>query len=109
MATKKESLEHLRRVPLFSTCSAKDLEKVLYFAAHICTYVDEEARAADLSELERKVVGEREELEAEREQEAGRVGERLLRRRKYIATGSEDGFDDDGDVPIAHVRIPNAR
>ena len=29
MATKKESLEHLRRVPLFSTCSAKDLEKVL--------------------------------------------------------------------------------
>jgi len=29
MATKKQSLEHLRRVPLFSGCSSKDLEKVL--------------------------------------------------------------------------------
>lgn len=29
MATKKESLEHLRKVPLFSACSTKDLEKVL--------------------------------------------------------------------------------
>ena len=28
MASKKESLEHLRRVPMFSACSAKDLEKV---------------------------------------------------------------------------------
>jgi hypothetical protein len=29
MATKKQSLEHLQRVPLFSGCTAKDLEKVL--------------------------------------------------------------------------------
>jgi len=29
MATKKESLEQLRKVPLFSVCSTKDLEKVL--------------------------------------------------------------------------------
>jgi len=29
MATKKESLEHLRSVPMFSACSAKDLEKIL--------------------------------------------------------------------------------
>ena len=29
MATKKESLEHLRNVPLFSACSGKDLERVL--------------------------------------------------------------------------------
>ena len=85
------------RIGYLLDIAPKDLEKVLYFAAHICTYVDEEARAADLSELERKVVGEREELEAEREEEVGRVGERLLRRRKYIATGSEDGFDDDDE------------
>ena len=85
------------RIGYLLDIAPKDLEKVLYFAAHICTHVDEEARAADLSELERKIVGEREELEAEREQEVGRVADRLNRRRKYIATGSEDGFDDDDE------------
>ena len=29
MSSKKQSLEHLRSVPLFSGCTAKDLEKVL--------------------------------------------------------------------------------
>ena len=85
------------RIGYLLDIAPKDLEKVLYFAAHICTHVDEEARAADLSELERRIVAEREELEAEREEEVGRVGERLMRRRKYIATGSEDGFDDDDE------------
>ncbi len=32
--------------------SPKDLEKVIYFAAYLITYVDEERRHADLSELE---------------------------------------------------------
>ncbi|MGA0122985.1 MAG: hypothetical protein ACO3KD_08300, partial [Gaiellales bacterium] len=85
------------RIGYLLDIAPKDLEKVLYFAAHICTHVDEEARAADLSELERKIVGEREELEAEREEEVGRVAERLQRRRLYIAKGAEDGFDDDDE------------
>ena len=85
------------RIGYLLDIAPKDLEKVLYFAAHICTHVDEEARAADLSELERKIVSEREELEAEREEEVGRVADRLNRRRKYIASGSEDGFDDDDE------------
>ncbi|MBM3680159.1 MAG: hypothetical protein FJW81_02340 [Actinobacteria bacterium] len=85
------------RIGYLLDIAPKDLEKVLYFAAHICTHVDEEARAADLSELERKIVGEREELEREREEEVGRVAERLQRRRQWVATGSEDGFDDDDE------------
>jgi|APGre2960657423_1045063.scaffolds.fasta_scaffold00453_4 DNA-directed RNA polymerase subunit beta' len=85
------------RIGYLLDIAPKDLEKVLYFAAHICTNVDEEARAADLSELERKVVSERDELEAEREGEVGHVAERLMRRRKYIATATEDGFDDDDE------------
>ena len=85
------------RIGYLLDIAPKDLEKVLYFAAHICTNVDEEARAADLSELERKVVAERDELEAEREGEVGHVAERLMRRRKYIATATEDGFDDDDE------------
>lgn len=37
MATKRESLEHLRRVPLFSNCSNKDLERVLKAGDEIST------------------------------------------------------------------------
>ena len=85
------------RIGYLLDIAPKDLEKVLYFAAHICTFVDEEARAADLTELERKVVAEREQLEGEREEEVSRVGERLMRRRRYLATGSQDGFDDDDE------------
>jgi len=85
------------RIGYLLDIAPKDLEKVLYFAAHICTFVDEEARAADLTELERKVVAEREQLEGEREEEVSRVGERLMRRRRYLATASEDGFDDDDE------------
>ena len=35
MATKKESLEHLRSVPMFSACSAKDLERILKVADEV--------------------------------------------------------------------------
>ena len=45
----------------------KDLEKVIYFAAYMVTYVDEEARHRDLSSLEGKVGLERERLEKRRD------------------------------------------
>lgn len=37
MASKKEALEHLRKVPLFSACSAKDLERVLKAGTSVTT------------------------------------------------------------------------
>jgi DNA-directed RNA polymerase subunit beta' len=47
----------------------KDLEKVIYFAAYMITYVDEDARARDLPSLEAKIVVERGQLEQRRDSE----------------------------------------
>ncbi len=46
---------------------AKQLEKVIYFAANLVTWVDEEKRHADLSTLENEYLVERNEIEKERE------------------------------------------
>jgi DNA-directed RNA polymerase subunit beta' len=45
----------------------KDLEKVIYFAAYMITYVDEDARHRDLSSLEAKIDVERKSLEQRRD------------------------------------------
>ena len=47
--------------------SPKDLEKVLYFASNIITWVDEEAREEDVDELKEELVAGLEELDAERD------------------------------------------
>ena len=56
---------------------AKQLEKVIYFAANLVVSVDEEKRDADLPNLEAEVLAEREELENERELELARRLEEL--------------------------------
>jgi len=56
---------------------AKQLEKVIYFAANLVTYVDEERRHEDLPNLEAELVGEKEEIEKERELELARRQEEL--------------------------------
>jgi DNA-directed RNA polymerase subunit beta' len=45
----------------------KDLEKVIYFAAYMITYVDDEARGRDLPSLEAKISVERGHLEQRRD------------------------------------------
>ncbi|MFP3906722.1 MAG: DNA-directed RNA polymerase subunit beta' [Acidimicrobiales bacterium] len=56
---------------------AKQLEKVIYFAANLVTWVDEDRRHEDLPNLEAELVGEREAIERERELELARIGEAL--------------------------------
>ena len=57
--------------------SPKNLEKVIYFAAYLITFVDEEKRAKDLSELEKNMKAELEVISKEFEEwQAGRL-ERL--------------------------------
>ncbi|MCP4434375.1 MAG: DNA-directed RNA polymerase subunit beta' [Actinomycetia bacterium] len=48
---------------------AKQLEKVIYFAANLVTWVDEEKRHEDLESLEADMLGERDAIEKERELE----------------------------------------
>ena len=55
----------------------KDLEKVIYFAAYMVTYVDEEARHRDLSSLEGKVGLERERLEKRRDNQLDERSKKL--------------------------------
>ncbi len=45
----------------------KDLEKVIYFAAYMITYVDDEARQRDLPSLEARITVERTQLEQRRD------------------------------------------
>ncbi len=45
----------------------KDLEKVIYFAAYMITYVDNEARDRDLPSLEAKITNEKNQLEQRRD------------------------------------------
>ena len=45
----------------------KDLEKVIYFAAYMITYVDDEARSRDLPSLEARISVERGQLEQRRD------------------------------------------
>src|SRR5689334_6222105 len=56
---------------------AKQLEKVIYFAANLVTYVDEERRHEDLPNLETEMIGEREAIEKERELELAKRFEAL--------------------------------
>ena len=56
---------------------AKQLEKVIYFAASLVTWVDEERRQADLPSLEAEILAERNAIEQEREVELARRHEEL--------------------------------
>ena len=51
---------------------AKQLEKVIYFAANLVTFVDEERRHEDLPNLEAELLGEKDEIDKERELELAR-------------------------------------
>ncbi len=51
---------------------AKQLEKVIYFAANLVTWVDEEKRHADLPELEKELVAEKADIAKKRDLEIDR-------------------------------------
>ena len=70
--------------------SPKDLEKVLYFASSIITWVDTEAREEDLDELRDELAADLEELDAERD--------RIIESTRRLSTAyvpEEDEFVDD--------------
>jgi DNA-directed RNA polymerase subunit beta' len=70
---------------------AKQLEKVIYFAANLVVSVDEEKRDEDLPSLEAEVLAEREVVESEREVELSRRMEEL---EAEIAGLEADGAKD---------------
>ncbi|MBX5440976.1 MAG: DNA-directed RNA polymerase subunit beta' [Solirubrobacteraceae bacterium] len=83
------------RIGYLLDMAPKELEKVLYFAASIVTWVDEEARQRDLPELEQKVNEVLDNYAAEREERVLELRESLKRREAYLTTGDQTGFSDE--------------
>src|SRR3712207_3877510 len=73
----------------------KELEKVLYFAASIVTWVDEEAREKDIGMLEKEVQKVLDSYEGEKEQRLQELNESLENRVEYLTTGKQSGFNED--------------
>ncbi len=83
------------RIGYLLDMAPKELEKVLYFAASIVTWVDEEARAKDLDTLEGEVNKVLDAYAAEREERVLELRESLQRREKYLTGGKQTGFTDE--------------
>ncbi len=83
------------RIGYLIDMAPKELEKVLYFAASIVTWVDDEAREKDVPKLEKEVEKILDAYEAEKQQQVQELRESLDRRVKYLSSGSQSGFSDD--------------
>jgi DNA-directed RNA polymerase subunit beta' len=93
------------RIGYLLDMAPKELEKVLYFAASIVTWVDDEARTADLDELRTKVDETIEGYSGEKEQRLLELRESLERREEYLKTGSQAGFTDDDHIWAEHLDL----
>src|SRR3990170_1277572 len=70
------------RIGYLLDMAPKELEKVLYFAASIITWVDDEARDKDVDKLEK-------------EERVLELKESRERRLEYLKSGKQTGFSDD--------------
>ncbi len=83
------------RIGYLLDMAPKELEKVLYFAASIVTWVDEEARQRDLDTLRDEVNKVLDSYAAEKEERILELRESLARREEYLQGGRQAGFSDD--------------
>jgi DNA-directed RNA polymerase subunit beta' len=83
------------RIGYLLDMAPKELEKVLYFAASIVTWVDDEARGKDLDSLETEVNKVLDGYAAEREERVLELRESLARREKYLQNGKQTNFNDE--------------
>ncbi len=85
------------RIGYLLDMAPKELEKVLYFAASIVTWVDDEARAADLDGLATEVNAVLDSYAAEKEERLLELKESLARREEYLTSAkqSRDFSDED--------------
>ncbi|HVF76672.1 MAG TPA: DNA-directed RNA polymerase subunit beta' [Solirubrobacteraceae bacterium] len=94
------------RIGYLLDMAPKELEKVLYFAASIVTWVDDEARERDLADLEIKVNEVLDAYTAEREERVLELKEQQARREGYLETGAQGReFDDEDHIWAEHLDI----
>ena len=80
------------RIGYLLDMAPKELEKVLYFAASIVTWVDDEARAKDLDELQTNVNETLDSYAAEKEERVQELNESRERRAGVPQEGLADGL-----------------
>jgi DNA-directed RNA polymerase subunit beta' len=83
------------RIGYLLDMAPKDLEKVLYFAASIVTYIDEDARQKDLPKLEKEVQKYVDGLTSEKQQMVQELEESRERRIVFFETGAQTDFSPD--------------
>ena len=83
------------RIGYLIDMAPKELEKVLYFAASMVTWVDEGAREKDVPKLEKEVNKVVDAYDAEKQQRVQELNESLERRVEYLKTGKQTNFSDD--------------
>jgi DNA-directed RNA polymerase subunit beta' len=83
------------RIGYLLDMAPKELEKVLYFAASIVTWVDDEARTRDLADLEKEVQKVLDSYAAEKEERVLELRESLERRVAFVQTGKQTGFSEE--------------
>jgi DNA-directed RNA polymerase subunit beta' len=85
------------RIGYLLDMAPKELEKVLYFAASVVTWVDDEARAKDVDSLEKEVNKVLDSYAAEKEERILELNESLARREQYLESGKtgRDFSDED--------------
>jgi DNA-directed RNA polymerase subunit beta' len=87
------------RIGYLIDMAPKELEKVLYFAASLVTWIDEEARTKDLSKLEKEVKKVLDGYAAEREQRTQQLNESIERRIAWLeGEGTKDKFDPEDEL-----------
>ena len=85
------------RIGYLLDMAPKELEKVLYFAASMITWVDDEARERDLDKLQDEVQAVLDAYAAEKEERVLELKESLARREEFLnsAKTGRDFSDDD--------------
>jgi DNA-directed RNA polymerase subunit beta' len=87
------------RIGYLIDMAPKELEKVLYFAASLVTWIDTEARDKDLGKLEKEVKKILDGYAAEREQRTQQLNEAIERRIAWLeGEGGKDKFDEEDEL-----------
>ncbi len=83
------------RIGYLLDMAPKELEKILYFAASIVTWVDQEARWRDLPVLEEQMQEELDRLRAEENERVGELRKSREARLAYLEDGCQGDFGDE--------------
>ena len=86
------------RIGYLLDMAPKELEKILYFAASVVTWVDQEARWRDVPSLEPQMQSEIDNLISEEKEHTTHLRKMLEARTTYLEDGSQADFGDEDFV-----------